>query len=534
MPEIDGDHALAWGAIEAGVSLVTGYPGSPGTGVFNTLSETADAYGHQTEWCTNEKVALDLAAGISQGGRRVLVCIKSVGMNVASDTLMTLNMTGAPGLVVMIGDDPGAWGSQNEQDSRLLGPWAEVPILEPATPDEGRRMMRWAYDLSEKFNTLVIVRATRSFTQRCQHLPEIEAPAERPARPVDREPLRWISTSINTVENDRRRHLTLKTVEAQFGGCPFNRISGSGTRGILAAGFVDTKLQDAMSGADTSEVCRLKLGTLYPLPKDLIAAFLKRCNEVLVFEEVSPYLEDAVKSIGYDAGATPKVLGKRTGHVNWEGELFRWQIQKSLDAYLPGFTPAKRYIEAEWEKEKPVRKNPCAGCPFEEILATFREEASAVGQNPFIAGDPGCVVAGRRYLDAKHSMGSAISVAAGVKRAGFKQKVVAAFGDSAFYHTGVNALMHARVTETDLLMLLFDNGGSHTTGGQVTPDRGLVRPGGRGPTIGIGEVAAACGVESVWTIEEEEPEERMRAIFREALAQKEGLGLVILRKPCKA
>ena len=100
MPEIDGDHALAWGAIEAGVSLVTGYPGSPGTGVFNTLSETAEAYGHQTEWCTNEKVALDLAAGISQGGRRVLVCIKSVGMNVASDTLMTLNMTGAPGLVV--------------------------------------------------------------------------------------------------------------------------------------------------------------------------------------------------------------------------------------------------------------------------------------------------------------------------------------------------------------------------------------------------------------------------------------------------
>ena len=289
----------------------------------------------------------------------------------------------------MIGDDPGAWGSQNEQDSRLLGPWAEVPILEPATPEEGRRMMRWAYDLSEKFNTLVIVRATRSFTQRCQDLPEIEAPAERPARPIDREPLRWISTSVNTVENDRRRHLTLKTLEAQFGGCPFNRISGSGTRGVLAAGFVDTKLQDAMSGADTSEVCRLKLGTLYPLPKDLIAAFLKRCNEVLVFEEVSPYLEDAVKSIGYDAGATPKVLGKRTGHVNWEGELFRWQIQKSLDAYLPGFTPAKRYIEAEWEKEKPVRKNPCAGCPFEEILATFREEGVGRRSESLHRGRPG-------------------------------------------------------------------------------------------------------------------------------------------------
>ena len=532
MPEIDGDHALAWGAVEAGVSLVTGYPGSPGTGVFNTLSETAKVYGHKTEWCTNEKVALDVAAGAVQGGRRVLVCIKSVGMNVASDTLMTLNMTGAPGLVVMIGDDPGAWGSQNEQDSRLQGPLAEVPILEPATPDEGRRMIRFAFDLSEEVGTLVIVRVTRGFTQRVEDLAEIEAPAERPARPIDREPMRWISTSINTVENDRRRHRALEIAEEEFGDLPFNEISGSGTRGVLTGGFAHTKFLDAVSGADLSEICWLKLGALYPLPKDIIAQFLKGCDKVLVLEEVSPYLEDAIKSIGYDAGATPKVLGKRTGHVNWEGELFRWHIQETLGSYLPGFSPDRRYSEAEWEKEKPERKNPCAGCPFEQILGMFREEAEALGQNPFIAADPGCVVAGRRYLDAKHSMGSAISVAAGVTRAGFEQKVVAAFGDSAFYHSGVNALMQARVTETDLLMLLFDNGGSHTTGGQQTPDRGLLRDGRRGPTIGIHDIASAFGVSSIWTVEDEDPEEKMRSVFREALTR-EGLGLVVLRKPCK-
>ncbi len=531
--KINGDRSLAWGAIEAGIRMVTGYPGSPGTGTFNALAETARDYGHHAEWCINERIALDMAAGASQGGKRALVCIKSVGMNVALDTLMVLNMTGVhAGLVILMGDDPGAWGSQNEQDTRALGPLAELPMLEPATPGEGRQIVRFAFDLSESLRTVVIIRITRSFSVREEDLSPPSPPRTRPALPPDREPMRWVSSLRNCISNHHRLHQTVRKLADRFDSLPFNRLEGPGPRGILAGGFVYTKLKEALAGADTSNLCILKLGALYPLPGDLIAQFLKTCNEVLVLEEVDPYLEDAVKTVGYDIGATPPILGKRTGHVNWEGELFRWHIQQALDAFIPDFSPTRRYTRAEWEKEKPYRKAYCAGCPYLEILTAFREEAVALGQNPFLAGDPGCVVVAVRHLDTKLCMGSSIGVAAGLEKAGVPERTVAVIGDSSFYHTSINALIHARATGATPLLIVLDNGGSLTTGGQPTPDRGLPLPEKTGPPVGIRDLAAACGVESIWTVEATDPEDRMRAVFREALAT-DRLALVIVRKPCK-
>ena len=531
---IDGDRAIAWGAIESGVGVVTGYPGSPGTGTFNALTETAGDCGHQTEWCLNERIALDIAAGASKGGVRALVCIKSVGMNVALDTLMVLNMTGVhAGLVILMGDDPGAWGSQNEQDTRPLGPLSEIPMLEPATPDEGRQMVRWAFDFSEALRTVVIVRITRSFSVCQEEVAPLSPPRNRPDLSPDREPFRWISHPGTTLANHRRLHKNARQAAEQFSDLPFNRLEGAGPRGILAGGIVYTKLKDALSGVDTSGLSILKLSALYPLPRDLIARFLKDCREILVLEEVDPYLEDAVKTIGYDTGATPTILGKRTGHVNWEGELFRWHIQEALDAYLPEFAPGKRYTEAEWEREKPFRKAYCAGCPYLEILTAFRGEADALGQNPFLTGDPGCVVMAAKHLDIKLCMGSAIGVASGLKKAGVAERTVAVFGDSAFYHSGIVALIQARATRANLLMIVLDNGGALTTGGQSTPDRGLSLPDGAGPAVSIHDLAATCGVESIWTIEEEDTQDRMRTVFRKALATGDGLHMVIVRKPCK-
>ena len=531
--KINGDRALAWGAIEAGVSLTTGYPGSPGTGTFNALAETATEYGHQAEWCPNERVALDMAAGASQGGKRALVCLKSVGMNVALDTLMVLNMTGVyGGLVILLGDDPGAWGSQNEQDTRPISTLAELPMLEPSSPEEGRQMMRWAFEYSETHRAIVIVRIIRSFSVCEEELSPIQAPKTLPAMPPDREPMRWISALRTTPGNHRRLHDTIHKITEEFNDLPFNRVEGTGQKGILAAGFSYSKLQDALQGADTSDLTILKLSVQYPLPPDLIARFLKTCDEILVLEEVDPFLEDGIKTIGYDAGVTPRILGKRTGHIPREGELFRWQIQKALDTFLPGFSPSKRYTQAEWEKEKPFRKAHCAGCPYVEILTAFREEATALGQNPFLAGDPGCVVMAASLLDTKLCMGSSIGVAAGLRKVGVPERTVAILGDSSFYHSSINALIHASATQSDLLMIVLDNGGARTTGGQPTPDRGVPVSGAPGPIVGIRDLAAACGVQSIWTVEENDPDDRMRTIFREALETK-NLGLVIVKKPCK-
>jgi indolepyruvate ferredoxin oxidoreductase, alpha subunit len=531
---INGDRALAWGAIEAGVSVVTGYPGSPGQGTFAALAETAEVHGHQTEWAVNERVALDVAAGVSQGGRRALVCIKSVGMNVALDTLMVLNMTGVhAGLVILMGDDPGAWGSQNEQDTRPLGPLAEVPMLEPATPAEGRDMMRWAFECAERHRTVVILRITRSFSLMTEEMLLPQAPEKITALPPDREPMRWISALRTTVSNHKRLHKTLEKVSEAFNNLPYNDLTGTGPKGILAGGFAHAKLTEAAEGADLSETSILKLSALYPVPKALISWFLKQCREVLVFEEVDPYLEDAVKSVGYDLGITPPVLGKRTGHVNWEGELFRWHIQAALDGYLAGFSPSRRYTEADWEQERPHRQAHCAGCPYVEILTALREEAKGLGQNPFLAGDPGCVVMAADLLDTKLCMGSSIGVASGLEKAGVRERAVAILGDSSFYHSSLNALVHVRATGANPLIVILDNGGAVTTGAQPTPDRGL--PGNAsdpGPVVGIRALAEACGVEEIREVSEEDDETKLRNTFRAALGD-ERLNLVIVRKPCK-
>lgn len=531
---INGENAIAWGAIEAGISVVTGYPGSPGTGTFNALAETAEVYGHQAEWCINERIALDIAAGVSQGGKRAFVCLKSVGMNVALDTLMVLNMTGVhAGLVILLGDDPGAWGSQNEQDTRFIAPMAEIPMLEPSTPEEGRGMIKWAFEFSELLCTVVIIRITRSFSLSESLLPPISAPEAKPSLPPDREPMRWISGPSNTVVNHRQVHQKIQQATEQFSHLPFNKIEGSGPKGILASGFAYSKLTEALTGTDTSDLSILKLNALYPLPKGLLTQFLDQCQEILVLEEVDPYLEDAIKAVGYDTGHTPEILGKRTADVNWEGELFRWHIQQALDAYLPDFSPSKRYTEDEWEKEKPARKPYCAGCPYIEILTILRQVAEDLGQNPFLSADPGCAITAAHLLDTKLCMGSAIGTAAGLQKAEIGEPAIAIFGDSAFYHSGLNALVHARATGLNLLMIVLDNGGAVTTGSQSTPNNALSSSDNVGATVSIIDLASTCGVEFIWIIEENDDDEKMGGVFRQALTADAGLNMIVVQKSCK-
>jgi indolepyruvate ferredoxin oxidoreductase alpha subunit len=529
---IDGEKALAWGAVEAGVHLVTGYPGSPGTNTFNNLADLAKDHGHHAEWCLNEHIAIDMAAGSSQAGKRAMVCLKSVGMNVALDTLMVLNMTGVnAGLVIVMGDDPGAWGSQNEQDTRPLGPLAEVPMLEPATPAEGRAMIRWAFEYSEAIESVIILRITRTYSTYTEELSPLQSPLEKPSKPADREPMSWISALRTTQANHTRVHEKLAKATGDFSELAFNRVNGSGKKGIIASGIVHTKLMEALKGADTSGLSILKLSTLYPLPRDLIASFMAHCEEILICEEVDPYIEDNVKTIGYDSGHTPPIIGKRTGHIASVSELFRWQIQNALDNFLPGFSPNKRYTEENWESEKPFRKNHCAGCPFPEVLKALRDEAKDLGQNPFVSADPGCVVMASQMLDTKLSMGSAIGVACGLQRADIAERTIAVCGDSAFYHGGINALIHARTTGSNPILLVLDNGGALTTGGQGTPDRGFLLNGEPGPAVTIADLALVCGATIVREIKENDGDEEMRAVFRQALNDNT-LNVIIARKPC--
>ncbi len=329
---LTGDQAIAQGAVEADVRVVTGYPGSPGTKVLEAILELSrdDAERH-IEWSVNEKVAFEIALGASLGGDRALVCLKSVGMNIAVDPIMTANLTGInAGLVILLGDDPGAVLSQNEQDTRLLVDFFELPLMEPSSPQEGRDMVTAAFDISEKFQTVVIVREIRSFSTSEGQVEVTDSTVMRIPKGFVRERGRWISTTFNVLENHRKLHDKLDRLGQHFESSPFNRVTGAnGGQHIIAAGFAYSKLVDAL-GSDLDGVAVLKLGTLNPLPRGLITNFLGDAESVLVLEDNEPYVESKVKAIAHDAKLSVEILGKTTGHVPREGELSRESVISSV------------------------------------------------------------------------------------------------------------------------------------------------------------------------------------------------------------
>lgn len=494
----NAEEALAQGAIAAGVRLAASYPGSPGIGVMNALventKETGDIY---VEWSVNERVALEIGIGASIGGSRSLVCVKSVGMNVLLDPLMTLNLTGIHGgLVILLGDDPGAYGSQNEQDTRLLAHLTEIPLLEPSAIDEGFAMMRDAFDLSERFNTAVVLRITRSFTQ-------INEPWTLQFNLSDfqqvnfglvREPYRFVPYPGNAVELHREQHKRLDEFERWAVTAVWDQLNGSGTKGILAAGFCYQKLQDVIAESIPENIRILKLSTLYPLPKDTITQFLAGCDEVLVLEESDAFIENELKVIAHNIGSKVKVYGKQSGHLPIGDELLRWQVQATLEKFLPGFKPTNGYSKKDQVDERPGKKNHCADSPNEEILALLKDTADELGLRPILIADPGCWVKVAGDLDGKFSIGSAVAVASGLIKSGVNQPVVALFGDSAFFHSALPAICNAHYNNSTIFMLMLNNSGAMSTGRQPTPATGRDALGKPAPRLNIVEIAKVCGL----------------------------------------
>ncbi|MCZ6793860.1 MAG: thiamine pyrophosphate-dependent enzyme [Planctomycetota bacterium] len=552
---LSGDAALARGAREAGVRVVTGYPGSPSSGVLEALLETTRPEDVHVEWSTNEKVALEVAIGSSLAGGRALVCVKSVGMNVLVDPLMALNLTGVnAGLVILLGDDPGAYGSQNDQDTRPLASFAEIPLVEPSTPAAGREMMAAAFELSERFRTAVIVRETRSFSRAEGDVPTGSGTPPPPRLSLPREPGRFVPYPRNAVAMHRELHEKLERLGDWAETSPWNVAAGRGRRGIITAGFVDAKLRDVIGdgggdggddgggdddggdgggeGAPDGGPRRLRLGTLYPLPERLVTDFLAGCDEVLVLEENEPFVETQVREVAHRHGVAVPVRGKLTGHVAREGELYRWQIQEALAGYLDRFTPRRAFTAAGEPDERPFRKDHCAGCPYLHIVELLEEVGRELGGDPVLVGDPGCVVQAAERLAAKYALGSAAAIVQGMRRAGLPERPVAVFGDSSFFHTGLPALINAIHNETPVLLVVLDNSATVTSGFQPNPGSGRGARGGAAPRLSIEAIAGACGVSFVRTLGPEASDDELRHAFREGLALDDH-GLIVIRKPCE-
>lgn len=548
-----GENGFTRGAIRAGVRVVAGYPGSPSAGVLRQILEVAPTYDIYVEWSANEKIALEVCWGAAISGARSLLCVKGVGLNVALDALMAVNLVGTrAGFVLLVGDDPSAYRSQNEQDSRLLGIFAELPMLEATKTGDASALMEYAFELSERLSLPVIVREIRSFanTPMPVELPPLPSslPSVAPADLLgDRPQRRWIASTTNVIPRHAELHRKLNRIADEFEASPFNRVrTGMGEMGILSAGFCGEKLDATLDGlANESAFPRLDLGTLNPLPRRLIVEFLRPLSRALVLEEIEPHVETWVKAIAQEEGIPTQIFGKRTGHLPTEGELHTSHIAEALrDTGLVTVLDVSRLLSPASplftgqppisSKVPPVKDGLCPGCPYEPTFYALREALEESGERGVILADPGCAVRimlpPLEMLDVKTAMGSCVGIGAGIARTNRQVRVIACPGDSGFFHSALAGLVNAAYNRVRMLVLVLDNLTTALSGCQPSPTSGVTALGKQSQGLVPEEFARACNISFVRTIDPSDFD-GTKSTLREALAH-DDLSVVVMRSPC--
>ncbi|MBN1658765.1 MAG: hypothetical protein JXA93_10205 [Anaerolineae bacterium] len=530
-----GSDALALGALDAGVHFVTGYPGSPSTATFEALLRlSTEAHAPRLEWAINEKSALDAAIGASLANARALVCLKSVGLNVALDSLMVANLATGPGaLVILAGDDPGGWGSQNEEDSRLLAAAAEVPLIEPTSAAAAREVMVRAFALSEAHRVPVVVRLTRALA--------VEpvgglAPAtlRLAARPIafSPEPDRFNVLPVHVVSMHRRLQATLARVRVLYERSDLNQEEGAGRRGVLAAGHAWQKVISILNAAGSPPLRVLGLATLHPLPEELLTRWMADLDAVLVVEETMPYVETQLQALACRSGRLVPILGRSTGHLPGAGELSAPDVAAALVRLLPDWTWPTFEAPA---RTMPSRQALCPDCPYVPALDTLLSVmARHGGRDRFvITGETGCMVRAQlppwEILDAKYGMGGSIGLAAGLVRAGIPQHLIALSGDSALLHSGFGELIDAVQAGVDLLVMLLENQTTALSGCQPHPATPRDARGVSRPAVDLEALVRVAGATT--TVVNPRDTHSLAAALDRALVTP-GVSVVIAREPC--
>lgn len=532
---VSGDVAFAYGAIASGVSLVTGYPGSPSAGTVQALLDMPEAADMQITWAVNECIAMEMVTGTAIAGRRALLCVKSVGLNVALDPLMTMVLTGnRAGLVILLGDDPGSWASQNEQDTRLLSVLADIPLLEPATPQEAQDTLVAAFDLSERYNIPVIVREIRALALASG--PVQRAPARAPVvYPYVREPGRWVSWPGNVVENHRLLHGKFLEIREEFEASTLNRIEGQGRVGLVACGATYAKLRDYLGDEIMSQFRVLKLGTFNPLPPLFVSRFLSQVSTVLVFEESEPYVEQMLWALAAQHNLSVTVLGRNTGHIPFGGELDAIRVVSALGKMRSDLVDKLDAPEGQ-ARAMPSRTPLCPDCPYIPLFDTLLECIEATGgrDHAVIVGEPSCMVKAclppYELLDVKYSLGASIGLAVGVAMAEPGPKVIALAGDSSFLHHSWGGLVEAVRNEADLLVILLDNSTAAMSGRQPHAGTAYNARQVESTSLDVALMVRAAGVKRMSVIDPLDGAQTRLAI-QEAL-DRNGLDVIISRSPC--
>lgn len=534
---LTGEEALAQGAREAGVCVATGYPGSPSTRFLERLAEISPSGEVYCEWSANEKVAFEIALGTSMAGKRASVSMKGVGLNVALDPLMVANLGGVSGgLVIILGDDPGAWGSQNEQDSRLLVRAAEAPLLEFSSPQEAYDMVQYAFSLSEKFEVPVFVRETRASANE-KGAVYVKAERVQSTRKHFLEMEAWKCFPENPPEKHRKLHAKIQMVVDEFNQSPFNQMLLNSSKGVLAAGYMAARTGLLLNGKDGEHLSLFKLGTIYPPPEASLLKFLSRTEEILVVEELQPLVEDYLRSLAQLHNLKNRIYGKKTGHLPRYGELFEDQLRDAVKESLRVETslggPARPKRD---EKEKVLYRSLPPECPFFKAFEAFSGVISNDPKiRPIFVGDDGCLVRLRNtpfsLLGCKFNMGSSIGIASGLYRAGEKRKIVVLVGDSSFFHTALPAYLDAVATGVRMMVVVLDNGCTAMTGCQANPGTDWALQGRTQKSISIPSILQSCEIPLFRKVKAFGDPKELKAAFQECL-ENEGFAVLLVTGPC--
>lgn len=510
---LSGDEAVARGAWEAGCTVATAYPGTPSTEILENLSKHKEVY---SEWAPNEKVAVEVASGASIAGARAIASMKHVGLNVAADPLFTMGYEGVNGgLVIVSADDPGMHSSQNEQDNRHYAKAAKVVCIEPSDSQEAKDFVKTAFEISEKYDTVVLFRITTRLAH-SKSLVEFGERVEVGIRPYVKNQKKYVmipaNSKIKHVEVEER----LKNLKEYSNNCSLNKIEwGSNKIGIITSG-ISYQYAKEVFGKDASY---LKIGMSNPIPDKLIMKFAKSVDKLYIIEENDPYLETEVKALGIDC------IGKDL--IPMCGELNPDIIRKAL---LPPEDKKLCKTDIKVPGRPPVL---CPGCPHRGIFYAVSKYKDVIA-----AGDIGCYTLGMvpplGVTETVICMGASVSAGAGIQKAskiaGRKTKVFSFIGDSTFFHSGITGLIDTVYNNSPIVICILDNRITAMTGHQDNPGTGKNAMGEAAPVIDIESIVRAIGVKNVRVVDPYDLKATEDAV-KEAHDSDE-LFVIITKQPC--
>lgn len=503
-----GNEAIARGAYEAGVKVSAAYPGTPSTEISENIVRYKEIY---AEWSPNEKVAMEVAIGASISGVRAMASMKHVGVNVASDPLYTVAYSGVNGgLVLVAADDPGLYSSQNEQDTRCVARAAQVPVLEPADSQEAKDFVKYAFELSEKYDTPVIVRTTTRLSH-SQGVVTLEERKEVEDKVYERDIKRFVMMPGNAIGRHIHVEKRLKDMAEDGYDYPVNKVEYNDTSiGFITSGIPYQYVKEACPNASV-----LKLGMVHPLPKKLIEEFASKVDTLYIFEELEPVIEEQVKSWGI------KAIGKEIFTV--QGEYSANMIRKAI---LKEEIKVKDSVQVA--ARPPIL---CPGCPHRSVYSVLNK------LKIHAAGDIGCytlgAVAPLNVIDTTICMGASISTLHGMEKAKGKDYIknwVAVIGDSTFMHTGVNSLINMAYNKGTGTVMILDNSTTGMTGHQDHAATGKTLMGEETPAINIYELCKSLGIKNVTEVNAFDIAE-LEKVVKEEVAKDE-ISVIITKSPC--